>query len=125
MRKTQFVLLFCILTLVGYNQTISETDKTVFCYFENRPHNFIVIPNFRGNLHHFKIYRKLKTDTAYTYILELKKPAIPLRSNKPGVYSVSWEDLDYHSREVDYKILYYTKNEKETGEMEIVWERIK
>lgn len=104
---------------------ISEADKIVFVYLNNRSKNFIVIPNFRGKLHTFKIYRKLKSGNEFSFIVEIRKPKIPLRSNRPGPYSVQWEDPEYLSRNVDYRIIGYDKKGQDYGEMNFIWEEEK
>lgn len=104
------MLFFSTLLTFGQKE-VKETDKIAFCYVENRPKNFIVIPNFRGKLYNFEIYRKLNSESEYKLITSKKKPAIPLRTNHPSEYSVQWEDPDYHSRDVNYKILCYDKKE--------------
>jgi hypothetical protein len=120
-----FSMLFFSMLFTFGQKEIKETDKIVFCYVENRLKNFIVIPNFRGKLYNFEIYRKLKSESEFKLIVSKKKPAIPLRTNHPSVYSVQWEDPDYHSRDVDYKILCYDKKGNEHGEMQIIWEEEK
>ena len=101
---------------------ISDSDKVVFVYTKNRSKNFIVIPNFGGKLHAFKIYRKLKSETEFSFLVEKKRPALPSRGNWPDVYSVHWEDPEYHSSALDYKIICYDKKGNDCGEMEILWE---
>lgn len=105
---------------------IKPGDKIVFVYYENRPKNFILIPNV-GKLHTFKIYRKLKgeNESEFKLITEKKKPALPMRENSPAPWGVRWEDPDYHSRDIDYKVLAFDKKGNELCQMQIIWEEAK
>ena len=123
--RSKYILLF--VTLITFSQAfgrkdISETDKIVFVYTKHRSRNLIVIPNFRRTLYKFRIYRKLKSEAEFSFVAEKKRPAIPFRANRPGPSSVHWEDPDYHSHDLDYKIICYDKKGNNYGEMEQIWE---
>ena len=115
------------LTKVTFGQKkIDPGDKLVFVYYEKYPKNFILIPNV-GKLHSFKIYRKLKSesDSSFKFMAERKKPPLPMRANSPAPWGVNWEDPDYHSRDIDYKVLAFDKDGNELCQMQIIWEEEK
>jgi hypothetical protein len=112
--------LFCFLPAFGQKK-VEVSDKIVFVYYEGYPKNSILIPNF-GKLHSFKIYRKLKSEAGYQFIIEKEKPGLPLRTNSPGIWSVQWQDPDYHSRDIDYMILAFDKKGVQICEMQVIWE---
>lgn len=119
----KLLLIGCFLTvyILTYGQKdIKEGDKIVFVYFENRPNNLIVIPNI-GKLHTFKIYRKQKNEKDFLLVATKTKPPLPMRYNVTP-YSVTWEDKEIHSREIDYKVVAFNKKEEQLCEMNIVWE---
>ena len=120
-----FYLIICLCAFsVNAQKKIEHTHKIVFVYFEKYEKNYIVIPNF-GKLYSFKIYRKLKNESDYQFMIEKRRPSIQVRSNWPGTRSVHWKDPDYHSRDIDYQIFAFDKLGNELCEMEIIWEKDK
>ena len=99
---------------------IDTTRSLAFVFYKDKPSNLIVIPNIE-KYHFFKIYRKTNVDTSFLFVVEKKKPPLPMRYNI-SPYSVSWEDKDYHTREVNYKIFAFNKRGMQICEMTIIWE---
>ena len=100
---------------------IDSSGQVVFVYYENRKTNFIVIPNI-DRLHSFKIYRKKQDDSTFIQVAERKKPPLPMRHNITP-YGVTWEDKDYHSKEVEYKVVAFDKKDNEICKMNVIWEK--
>lgn len=124
MKQTIFLILTFIFSINTFAQKeIKASDKIVFIYYENPKNNLIVIPNL-GKFHTFKIFRKQKSDTSFVLVAEKKKPPLPLRYNITQ-FAVSWEDTEYHTRDIDYKILAFDRKENELCEMQIIWEKNK
>jgi hypothetical protein len=48
-----------------------------------------------------------------------------MRENSPAPWGVKWEDPDYHSRDIDYKVLAFDKKGNELCQMQIIWEQTK
>ena len=48
-----------------------------------------------------------------------------MRENSPAPWGVKWEDPDYHSRDIDYKVFAFDKNGNQLCEMQIIWEEEK
>lgn len=119
-----FALWFSYSFIILAQDELKPSDKIVYVVFENRFTNFVLIPN-RGKLPYFKIYRKHKTETDFTYIGELEKPSFADRNECGYSYGVCWEDPKYHSRDVDYKVLALDKKGIELCEMIIIWEKEK
>jgi len=118
-RKLLIGFLLAIFSLTSGQRTIKEGDKVVFVYVENRPNNFIVIPNI-GKLYSFKIYRKLKDENDYKLVATKTKPPLPMRYNVTP-YGVTWEDKESHTRDIDYKVIAYDKKDIQICEMVIIW----
>ncbi len=124
MKKILWIIFLSTFFYTSYGQkNIKEGDKIVLVYYENRPNNYIVIPNL-GKLHTFKILRKLKNENDYKLVTTQKKPPLPMRYNVTP-YSVTWEDTEFHTRDIDYKIIAFNKDGEELCEMKIVWEEKK
>ena len=111
---------FCICKLVAQKR-IDTTKQVAFIYYENLNANLIVIPNF-DKLYSFKLYRRVKEDTLYKEIAELKKPLLPERYYGTP-YSVGWHDKEVHTRNVDYKVLAFDKTGGRICELLIFWEK--
>ena len=62
-----------------------------------------------------------KTDTTFVQIAEKKKPPLPMRYNI-SPYSVTWEDKEYNTSDLNYRILSYDKKGKEICELKVIWE---
>jgi len=132
-KNAYFKKLFVITTLFLFyfkvsvaQENIKPEDKIVFVYYENLSKNIILIPNV-GKLHAFKIYRKLKSEneSEFKLMAEKKKPMLPMRENSPAPWGVKWKDPDYHSRDIDYKILAFDKSGNELCQMQIIWDHAK
>jgi hypothetical protein len=121
MKRKLLTFIFICFSLIVFGQKKVDTlDKVVFVYYENRKTNFIVIPN-TGKLYSFKIYRKPKDDTLFVQVAEKKKPPLPMRYNVTA-YGVTWVDKEFHTREVDYKVIAFDKKGNEICEMYVIWE---
>ena len=124
MKSLITTLLFISILTFGYGQKeIKSKDKIVFVLFEKQVKNVIMIPNY-GKLYKFKIYRRISSNDEFKLMTEKKKPPLPLRYNVTP-YGVTWEDPDYHTRDIEYKILAFDKKDNELCEMQIVWEEKK
>ena len=120
MKEIVVTCFISFVSLIAFGQKeISPGDKLVFVYYENRPHNLIAIPNM-GKLYSFKIYRKQTGDTTFQFIIEKKRPLLPMRYNMTQ-YGVTWEDIGYHSKDVDYKVIAFDKAGKELCIMNVMW----
>jgi hypothetical protein len=125
-----FYLVKKILLLTGFSLCIGKivaqtkidtTGQVAFIYYEKLKANLIVIPNL-DKLYSFKLYRKVREDSLYQEIAELKKPALPERRYGTQ-YSVGWPDKGVHSRNVDYKVIAFDKNGGRICELHVFWEK--
>ena len=120
MKRLVATLLFITVLKLSYGQQkIQAKDNIAFILFEKQDKNAIVIPNY-GKLYKFKIYRRISSNEEFKLITEKKKPSSPLRYNVTP-YGVTWEDPDYHTRDIEYKILAFDKKDKELCEVQIIW----
>src|SRR6476646_5784119 len=113
-----------LLTIISLNvlaqKKIDSTRQVAFVYFENRKTNLIVIPNI-DKLYSFKIFRRTITDTSFVQVAEKKKPPLPMRYNITP-YGVTWDDKEYNTPHVDYKILSFNKQGDRICELRVMWE---
>jgi hypothetical protein len=118
------ILLGFILTSISLNvcgqKKIDSTGQVAFVYFEKRKTNLIVIPNV-DRLYSFKIYRKAGTDTLFVQVGEKKRPPLPMKYNITP-YSVTWEDKEYNTADVIYRILAFDKKGTNICELKVIWE---
>jgi len=99
---------------------VDSSSQIAFVYFKNRQTNLIVIPNI-DKLSSFKFYRKAIGDTAFVLVAEKKKFPLPLRNNV-SPYGVYWEDKDYHTKDVEYRIIAFNKKGNEICKLNVIWE---
>src|SRR5687767_3429783 len=124
MKRLVATLLFINILTLSYGQTkIEAKDNIAFILFEKQDKNAIVIPNY-GKLHKYKIYRRISSNEEFKLVTEKKKPPLPLRYNVTP-YGITWEDPDYHTRDIEYKILAFDKKDQELCEIQIIWEEKK
>jgi len=120
MKKLVATLLFISILKLGYGQQeILPKDNIAFILFEKQDRNAILIPNY-GKLHKFKIYRRISSNDEFKLVTEKKKPPVPLKDNVTP-HGVTWQDPDYHTRDIEYKILAFDKKGKELGEVQVIW----
>lgn len=119
-KSTLTVVLLLFVSILYGQKKVNEGEKLVFVYYKNKPHNLIVIPN-TGKFKSFKIYRKLPTDSAFVQVAEKKKPLLPMRYNITP-YAVTWEDDTNSSREIEYRIYAFDKNDEQICEMKLFWD---
>jgi len=114
-----FVLTLISLNVVGQKK-IDTAKQVAFVYFENRRTNLIVIPNI-DRLYSFKIFRRTKTDTLFALVAEKKKPPLPMRYNITP-YGVTWNDTEFNTTDVDYKVISFDKKGNRICELKVMWE---
>jgi hypothetical protein len=123
--KVIFILFFLLVADADLfaQDEYTTADKLVYVKLEGYERNYIVIPN-HASFNNFKIYRKLKGEQEFRLIDKKNKPLLPV-SNDYSPYAVFWTDPDSLSRNIEYKILAFDKDDKQLCEMEIIWEKEK
>ena len=112
-----------VFSIANGQEAVDLGCKLAAVAYENHDKNLIRIPNmckFRS----FKVYHKLKTETEYKFVGERRKPRLPL-GHGSFPYEVRLEDPEFHSRDIDYKILAFDKRGREICQMKIIWDEEK
>lgn len=107
--------------IVFSQKLVDPVGQLAFVYYQNRQTNLIVIPNI-DKLNTFKIYRRSINDSTFVQVAKKKKTPLPMRYNI-SPYSVSWEDKEYHSKEVEYEIIAFDKKGNEICKLNVIWEK--
>lgn len=124
MKSLVSTLLLISILRFGYGQgEIEVRDNIAFVLLEKQDKNTIVIPNYE-KLHKFKIYRRISSNHEFNLVTEKKKPSLPTKYSVTP-YGITWGDPDYHTRDIEYKILAFDKKDKQLCEIHIIWEQKK
>jgi hypothetical protein len=124
MKNKLLIIIFLTASPSLFAQKKIDTLRQVaFVYYEDRKANLIVIPNI-DKLYSFKIYRKAKTDTLFNQVAEMKRPPLAFPMRYYGTpYSIGWEDKEFHTRDVDYKVSSFDKSGNKICEVLVIWEK--
>lgn len=124
MTRIYALAIFSIISSLASGQTkVNQGTRLAMVYYENRKENFSLIPNM-GIFYSFKVYRKTKKEIEYRFVAEKRRPRLPL-GYVSFPFEVKLKDNEFHSREIDYKILAFDKIGREICEMKIIWDEEK